>query len=64
MLFNIGDLVTRKSHNNDIIFKIIEIRENIVYLKGADIRLLADSNISDLVKVGANKREDDTVVTE
>lgn len=64
MLFNIGDLVTRKSHNNDIIFKIIEIRENIVYLKGADIRLLADSNISDLVKVGANKREDDTEVTE
>ena len=49
MLFNIGDLVTRKSHNNDIIFKILKIEDRIVYLKGKDIRLYADSYIEDLV---------------
>ncbi len=48
MLFNIGDLVTRKSHNNDIIFKILKIEDRIVYLKGKDIRLYADSYIDDL----------------
>ena len=27
-MFNIGDLVTRKSYDNDIIFKIIDIKED------------------------------------
>lgn len=49
MLFNIGDLVTRISYNNDVIFEIIKIEEKTVYLKGKDIRLYADSNIDDLV---------------
>jgi len=48
MLFNIGDLVTRKSHNHDMAFKIVEIREEEVILKGINIRLLADAPISDL----------------
>ena len=51
MKFMIGDIVTRKSHNNDILFKINEIDNNNVYLKGIDVRLVADSDISDLVKV-------------
>lgn len=49
MLFNIGDLVTRKSYNNDIIFEILKIEDKIAYLKGKDIRLYADSKIEDLV---------------
>jgi len=49
MLFNIGDLVTRKSHNNDIIFEILKIEDKIAYLKGKDIRLYADSFLEDLV---------------
>jgi len=49
MLFNIGDLVTRKSHNNDVIFEILKIEDRIAYLKGKDIRLYADSYIDDLV---------------
>ena len=49
MNFNVGDLVTRKSHNNDTIFKIIAIEEDTVYLKGVNVRLYADSNIDDLV---------------
>ena len=48
MLFNIGDLVTRTSHNNDTIFKIIDINNNIAILKGVNIRLIADSDINDL----------------
>lgn len=50
MIFNVGDFVTRKSYNNDIIFKIISIEEDKVYLKGVEIRLLADSPITDLKK--------------
>lgn len=49
MDFNIGDLVTRKSHNNDTIFKIINIEDDVVYLKGINIRLYADSDIDDLI---------------
>lgn len=50
MNFCIGDYVTRNSYNNDTIFKIVEIKDNIVKLKGVDIRLYADSDILDLVK--------------
>ncbi|MDD6879057.1 MAG: sporulation peptidase YabG [bacterium] len=48
MLFKIGDLVTRKSYNNDTIFKITSIDNDIVYLKGVEVRLYADSPASDL----------------
>ncbi len=47
----IGDYVTRKSHNHDLVFKVINIVDDTVYLKGAYIRLVADSKISDLKKV-------------
>ena len=49
MLFNVGDYVTRESYNNDTVFKIIEIKDSIAILQGVNIRLIADSNISDLV---------------
>ncbi len=51
MKFMVGDVVTRKSHQHDILFKIIEIDHNNVFLKGIDVRLIADSSIDDLVKV-------------
>ncbi len=50
MEFEIGQLVTRNSYNNDIIFEITDIIDNIVYLKGINIRLKADSDILDLKK--------------
>lgn len=50
MDFEIGDLVTRKSYNNDTVFEITDIVEGICYLKGLNIRLLADSLIDDLNK--------------
>lgn len=48
MTFNIGNYVSRNSHNNDIIFKIVEIENNVVFLKGVDYRLFADSSVDDL----------------
>ena len=48
-MFNIGEYVTRNSYNNDIIFKIIDIRDDIYYLKGIYVRLYADSYKDDLV---------------
>ena len=47
-MFNVGDLVTRNSYNNDLLFVITEIDDDICYLKGVNIRLIADANISDL----------------
>lgn len=48
MKFKKGDLVTRKSYNHDTVFKILNIKDNICYLKGYNVRLYADSVISDL----------------
>lgn len=48
MLFKIGDYVTRNSYNNDTVFKIISIENDIFNLKGVDVRLYADSPANDL----------------
>ena len=50
MNFKVGDLVTRISHKHDIIFKIVGFEGQLVFLKGVDLRLFADSEVSDLVK--------------
>lgn len=44
----IGDYVTRKKYNKDIIFEIFDIQEDIYYLSGVELRLIADSEIDDL----------------
>ena len=49
-MFKIGDYVTRKSYNNDILFVIVNINDNIAGLKGIDVRLYADSSLDDLEK--------------
>ena len=48
MSFNIGDIVSRNSYSNDILFKIYKIRGNVAELRGIDVRLCADSNLDDL----------------
>ncbi|MDD2402151.1 MAG: sporulation peptidase YabG [Clostridia bacterium] len=52
--FEVGDIVGRKSHNNDILFKISEIinekQGEKAILRGVDVRLFADSYIDDLEK--------------
>ena len=59
MLFNVGDLVSRNSYNNDTVFKIIEIDNGVAILKGMNIRLYADSYLEDLVKVDNAKIDDE-----
>lgn len=58
-MFKIGDLVTRISYNHDIVFKIVDIQNNIYYLKGTNVRLSADSPEKDLVKCDENKVNDE-----
>ena len=53
-----GDFVTRKSYKNDIVFKVLNIKNGIYYLKGVDDRLYADSYIDDLVKVNNDSTDD------
>lgn len=48
-MFNINDYVTRKSYNHDIIFKIIDVKDNICLLEGFEKRLIATAVSSDLV---------------
>ena len=56
MNFKIGDIVSRKSHNNDIVFRIVSINNDIVLLMGVNVRLCADAFINDLV---LNQYEED-----
>lgn len=58
-MFKVGDLVTRISHENDVVFKIDKIIDNIAYLKGVNVRLCADSDISDLVLVTSKDDNED-----
>ncbi len=60
MYFKIGDTVTRKSYQNDILFEIVDIEEELAYLKGVDVRLCADSPLSDLEKVGITRDDHET----
>ena len=59
IMFKVGDLVTRISHENDVVFKIDKIIDNIAYLKGVNVRLCADSVISDLVLVTSKDDNED-----
>lgn len=61
MNFKVGDYVTRNSYNNDIVFIIIDIKEDIAILKGFNLRLIADSYLSDLVICNEDERGDDFV---
>ena len=58
-MINIGDYVTRKSYNNDIIFKIVDIKGETYYLCGVSVRLSADSPVSDLVLCDREAVKDD-----
>lgn len=58
MDYKVSDLVTRNSYNNDVIFKIVEINDNIATLKGVVLRLEADSPLSDLKKYEKNDIND------
>lgn len=59
-MFKVGSYVTRKKYDNDILFKIIEIKNNIVILHGVDLRLIADADINDL-KLSTIKKTKDNI---
>lgn len=59
MEFNIGDFVTRKSYNNDLLFRIEKIEDDICILSGVNIRLCADSKIDDLEKADRTDNKDE-----
>ncbi len=56
--FKKGDIVTRLSHRNDILFKIASINNDNCILYGVDLRIIADSPVADLVisnKINVNE---------
>lgn len=61
MNFKIGDVVSRKSYNNDIVFRIIKIEDDVVFLQGINVRLSADSNINDIVPDNLNISDDEII---
>lgn len=58
-MFKVGDLVTRISHSNDVVFKIVKIEEGIANLKGINVRLCADSDVNDLILVTSKDNNED-----
>ena len=61
IILKIGDLVSRKSHNNDVLFRIISINNNIASLLGVNVRLIADALLDDLV-ISDNNDEDNEII--
>lgn len=60
-MFKKGELVTRKSYNNDVLFEIVDIDGTVAYLKGVQIRLKADCNISDLTYYNQTREIEDNI---
>ena len=58
-VFKIGDYVTRRKYNNDIVFKIINIVGDVYHLKGVSVRLYADSFKDDLEQCNSEINADD-----
>lgn len=71
-MFRVGDIVARLSHEQDIFFRIDQIQvnydgERTAFLKGINLRLLADASFSDLVcktplEVAYYERRDDKMI--
>ena len=57
MDFTVGNLVTRKSYNNDTVFKIVDIVDDVAILKGVTVRLCADSDVMDLSLYNKNEKD-------
>ena len=59
-----GDLVTRNSYNHDTVFKITNIKNDIYYLKGIEVRLYADALKDDLKKYEIIENTEETSIIE
>lgn len=58
-MIRIGDYVTRKSYQHDIVFRVIDIQGSNCILSGVCIRLSADSPIEDLKIYNDDVKEDE-----
>lgn len=58
-MINVGDIVSRNKYNNDMLFKVVKIENDIYYLCGIEIRLCADSDLSDLKKEKIESQDND-----
>ena len=63
MHFKVGDFVTRGSYNNDIVFKIIRLVDKVAYLKGANLRIYADSDVNDLFVYNGDLLDDNVIIS-
>lgn len=61
-IFKSGDYVSRKSYHNDVVFKVLKVEGNIVYLKGRDVRLYADAPLNDLEIVSSKMDDDSSII--
>lgn len=51
-----GDIVTRKSHNHDVVFFVdMIVNDKIAVLRGITVRLKADAHIEDLKVINKNE---------
>ncbi|HEX6594957.1 MAG TPA: sporulation peptidase YabG [Bacillota bacterium] len=57
MDFVVGDIVTRLSYGNDIVFRIASLSREEAILHGEDIRLVADAPVDDLVRIKERELE-------
>lgn len=51
MVVKVGDIVTRKSYQHDLIFRVHHINKGNVQLYGIEMRLQADAPMDDLEKI-------------
>lgn len=51
MIVKVGEIVSRKSYNHDLLFRVHAIYKDIVQLYGIEMRLQADAPMDDLKKV-------------
>ena len=58
-MIKVGDIVSRYKYNNDTLFKVKKIEDNIYYLSGIEVRLCADSMEDDLKKEELPIMQDD-----
>ncbi|RXJ00901.1 sporulation peptidase YabG [Anaerobacillus alkaliphilus] len=56
MKVKVGDLVTRRSYGNDLLFRISKIDDNQAIIIGEEMRLIADSPLSDLDLVSESEK--------
>lgn len=51
----VGDFVVRKSHDADVIFKIVAVEGRSALLRGVCFRIMADAPVEDLIKVDPDR---------